>query len=389
MNILLLSCGTGGGHNAAAAAVKEALEQRGHTVEWMEPYSLLGDWRGRWVTQAVNKSYIRSVQRTPHLFGVTYQLGALYEKYLYKPFGVPSPVYGANLLMRKPFARLFAETHFDAVVVTHVYPGEILAGMRNSGMDIPPVFWVSTDYDRTAYTEETHCDYYVIAHEDLTRDYTDWGIPEEKLFPLGIPVLKSFRQNLTKQQARQQLDIPEDHSFILVSGGSVGSGKLLETVTLLAGRYRVNDRVSIIAVCGHNLWLYRRLRKVFGDNVLMLGHTDRMAEYMAAADLIIAKPGGLSTTEAAVIGRPLIFISPIPGGPEKANIRFFTHRNMARYAKNIGLDLLPLIDTFKDPAYCHYLASRQKAVIHADAADQIARLVEERAGDSSRTRTSR
>lgn len=376
MKILLLSCATGGGHNSAAAAMKEALEQRGHTVTWMEPYTLLDGWCGRWLTNAINKGYTRLILKAPYLFGVTYQIGVLYEKLLYRPFGVPSPVYWANLPMQKPFARLFAETHYDAAVVTHLFPGEILAGMRNSGWKIPPVFWVSTDYNRTAYTEETNCDYYVIAHEDLTREYTDWGIPEEKIYPLGVPVKEVFRKPMSKQEARQRLGIPQDNHFILVSGGSVGSGRLLETVTQLENHYKENDRVSIIAVCGTNSWLYQQLKKLYGNKVIMLGHTDRMAEYMAASDLIISKPGGLSTTEAAVVGRPLIFVSPIPGGPEKTNIRFFTRHNLARYARNIGEDLLPLIDSFKDPANCDSLTAQQKAVIRADAADRIAELIE-------------
>ena len=57
---------------------------------------------------------------------------------------------------------------------------------------------------------------------------------------------------------------------------------------------------KIVVVCGNNRELYDRLKKRYGRQIIVVGHTDCMADYMRACDLYITKPGGLSSTEAAV-----------------------------------------------------------------------------------------
>ena len=76
MEALILSCGTGGGHNSAALAIKEEMEQRGHRVTMMNPYSLGGHGTDR----LVNQAYVRLVQKAPKIFGFVYQLGNLYRR---------------------------------------------------------------------------------------------------------------------------------------------------------------------------------------------------------------------------------------------------------------------------------------------------------------------
>ena len=92
MEALILSCSTGGGHNAAAAAVKGELEKRGHHVTMMDPYELVS----RKLAEEIGALYVRMVQRMPRMFGVVYSLGSVVRRVPGK-----SPVYYANIRVAK------------------------------------------------------------------------------------------------------------------------------------------------------------------------------------------------------------------------------------------------------------------------------------------------
>lgn len=380
MKILILSNGTGGGHNTAAAALKTAFEARGHKVDLMDPFSLKGKVSGKLTSSLINNTYIKSVQKVPKLFALTIGLGELYRE-LFRNTSVHSPVYYVNFDMHKKLDRLFKKKHYDAVVMTHLYPGEMLAGMRAKGYSTPMTFWISTDYNCIPFTEEADSDYYVTASPELTREYTDWGIPREKICPLGIPVKPDCNEEKTKEQAKKDLGLDPDKKYILIAGGSVGSGKLMEAVTLLAGKFLLNDDVRIVAICGDNKMLYKQMKKLYAGKVIMHRRTTHMADYMRAADIVISKPGGLSSTEAAVIGTPLIFISPIPGGPERPNIRFFCDHGMALYAQKLTRELIPAINELKSADALEEMIRRQHQHVNSHAAEDIVKLVEEKTGN--------
>ena len=167
MEALILSCSTGGGHNAAANAAAEALNLRGHNVRVLDPYTLVG----KHVASAVGGTYVRMVQISPTLFGVVYKLGDTYRK-----LPIKSPVYAVNRHMAKRLARYFAENKTDVVLCTHVFPAEMLSYMKNSGMNVPKIVFIATDYTCIPFTEETNCDYYATPSPDLNDEYIRCGV---------------------------------------------------------------------------------------------------------------------------------------------------------------------------------------------------------------------
>ena len=125
MDALIFSCGTGGGHNSAANAVKQELLRRGHRVTMLDPYSLSNTRVG----SLINQSYINLVKKAPRLFGLVYQLGNLYRR-----LPVHSPVYHINHRMALPVQRFLEEGNFDLIIMPHIFPGEILTNMRDHGI---------------------------------------------------------------------------------------------------------------------------------------------------------------------------------------------------------------------------------------------------------------
>lgn len=367
MEALILTCSTGGGHNAAAYALAEALSDRGHGVKVMDPYTLVGER----LAKAVGGTYVRAVQISPRLFGIIYKIGDTYRR-----LPIKSPVYIVNGRLAKRLDAYFKENKTDVVLCTHVFPAEMLTYMRNNGMKTPKVIFVSTDYTCIPFTEETCCDYYIVPSRDLNDEYIRRGIPEEKIILSGIPVRKAFREGPSKENARKALGMDPDSEYLILSGGSMGAGKLRIALRVMAPHLEPEDK-RVIVLCGNNSDLYDSLNEKYGENkrIELLKSTQDMPTYVRACDIFIGKPGGLSSTEAAAARVPTVFISPIPGC-ETYNCNFFTRRGMSLAVKDVRHELLPAIRKLEDAEAIKKMSRQQAKYISGIAAEEIANLCE-------------
>ena len=367
MEALILTCSTGGGHNAAASAAAEALIQRGWNVKVMDPYSLVGEY----LAKAVGGTYVRMVQISPSLFGVVYKLGDTYRK-----LPIKSPVYRINGHMAKRLDRYFRENSTDVVMCTHVFPAEMLTYMKRHGMTVPKSVFIATDYTCVPFTEETDLDYYAVPSQDLNDEYIRMGVPEEKLNVCGIPVKRAFREGISRAEARKTLGLDPYSEYIILSGGSMGAGKLRTAIRVLEPYLETEDK-RLIVLCGNNGGLFASLSDHYGnsDRIALLPSTGDMPTYLRACDIFIGKPGGLSSTECASARVPTIFISPIPGC-ETCNSRFFVGRGMALSVKNIRRKLIPAIRKLENDATAAKMRRQQEKYISGAGAENLADLCE-------------
>lgn len=368
MEALILSCSTGGGHNAAAYALQEALTLRGHHATVLDPYSLIGER----VAKAVGGTYIKMVQVSPRLFGVVYKLG---DSYRHLP--VKSPVYAVNGYLAKYLGEYFSAHKTDVVLCTHVFSAEMITYMRNKGMTVPKSIFVATDYTCVPFTEETNCDYFIAPSQDLNDEYLRCGIPDGKIISGGIPVKKAFRDGPTKEEAKAALGMEQRSHYILLTGGSIGVGKLQTAIRVLRPILTPEDK-RLIVLCGNNAQLYTMLKDKYAqsDRIEILRSTNDMPTYLHACDLFIGKPGGLSSTECAAARVPTIFISPIPGC-ETQNSRFFGRRGMALTVKNVRRELLRAVRKLESEDEVAKMRAQQEKYISGMGAERIADLCEE------------
>ena len=367
MDALILSCGTGGGHDSAARAIQAELSARGHRVEMLNPYTL----KEGSMAAVVDYAYIRLVQKSPAAFGAVYYLGNLYRR-----LPIHSPVYLLNGSMVPYLERYLAENAFDAVIMTHLYPAEIMTKIKRKGSCVPKTVFIATDYACIPFTEETDCDYYIIPAKELTDDFVRRGIPKEKLYPLGIPVQAPFSTPQDKSAAKVSLGLDQNRKYIVVAGGSIGAGHVTQIIGLLLEHYS-RDKVELIVICGNNHDLFEKASAAYGDRCTVLSHTTKMAEYLKACDLFISKPGGLSSTEAAVSGTALIHISPIPGC-ETLNMRFFDRYGMCVAVSSPKRQLTSACDMLMSETLKNSLKNNQQSTIHSTAAKDICDLLEEK-----------
>lgn len=367
MEALILTCGTGGGHSAAAEAVREELECRGHAATVLNPYTLRGGRRAK----QIDNAYISLVQTVPRMFGFIYALGELYRQLPWR-----SPVYFLNRKAAERLGQYLRKHPADVVIATHIFPAEILAQMKVLDMAPPKTIFIATDYTCIPFTEETDCDAYVIPAQDLAEDYRRRGIAREKLFPLGIPVRRAFTCPPSQEDARKALGLDPDKRYLLIAGGSIGAGGLKRTLRRFY-RQRGAD-TEIIVICGHNRKLYQKLNRKYGREITVLQHTDRMALYLRACDLYLTKPGGLCSTEAAVMGVHLIHFPPIPGCETK-NAHFFHAHGMSLRFGGKRWEATEILSRMDDGALWSTITAHQRETIPANAAAGIRALAEEMA----------
>lgn len=367
MDALILSCGTGGGHNSAAQAIQEELTARGHHAVMLNPYTLKSDQ----LAKAIDNIYIELVQKAPHVFGVVYNLGQLVRRL---PF--PSPVYYANKLMAPIMQKYLNENKFDIIIMTHIFPGQILTSLKKHGSKLPPTVFIATDYTCIPFTEELDCDAYVIPSEKLRKEFEKRGIPGEKIYPFGIPVKDDFETPMSRKRAAKMLGLDYKKHYILVSGGSIGAGNIKAVLKTLCKVCKKDPNIHIIAICGSRSELASKLHKKYGDKVTIIGHTDQMAAYLSICDLYLTKPGGLSSTEAAVFGIPLVHITPIPGCESK-NQRFFSKNGMSLSVKKPKRKLRRAVRKTKDESFCNSMILHQRKTIPNTAAASICDFAEQ------------
>lgn len=366
MKVLILSCDTGEGHNSAAAAVAVALTRRGVENELFDPISLAGKRAERFVSGA----YTTIMKKAPSAFNALYRAGDIYSS-----TGITSPVYHANARYAEALRAYIEENGFESVVCTHLYPMEAMTAIKRAGGFSVPAYGVLTDYTCIPFFAETELDGYFIPHEDLRAELVAKGIPSERIFATGIPVHEKFTQPMEKSAARNYLAIAQRQEVYLVMSGGIGvgnAGALCDEILTQRGE----GAYTVFVLVGRNSDLKASLDEKYAGNahVRTVTFTEKVNVYMNAADVMISKPGGLTSTEAAVAQVPFVQLL-VYTGCEGKNIEFFSSRGLSVRAENAADAAAKAIDlaTHEDKAAAMRAAQREN--IAPDAAEKIAERV--------------
>ena len=360
--VLILSCGTGGGHNTAAKAIQEEFLARNIKTDFKEYLEII-DTK---LKDEINNLYIKSTNRNGKLFKKVYSLGKIYEK-----TKLTSPVYFLNSLNKEKLYRYIKDNKYDFVITTHLFAAQALTAVKKEHHI--HFMQVATDYVSIPFWEETNPDYFIIPSKELEDDFIAKGIKKRKLVALGIPVKKQFREKYNKEKIKKQLNLAIDKKYILILNGSMGFGNVKEISKRLLEN--IEDVIFIIS-CGNNDKLFKILKNEYKDNkrIIVLPYTNQLSKYMASSDIILSKPGGLTTTEIATMRKPLIHIMPIPGC-ENYNAKFFTERQMSIKCDNIDEVINNTKKLIKDKTLQKEMVENQKKYISVDTCEKIVEIV--------------
>lgn len=334
MKILILSASTGEGHNSSAKAILSAMQKQGIDAEMRD---LIGIASER-ASKRVSKTYVKSTEGH-NMFSKIYAFAQWVSENLNQ--GRRSPIYLLNSLYWRKIYRFIEAGHYDAVISVHLFAAEVLTAVKRRGKLRIPSFFVMTDYTLHAFLNDTDLDYYIIPHEDLIPVYTRQGFKFDHIFPIGIPVdVEKFNNRLPQAEAREQianslgikLKKDEGHWYLVMSG-SMGFGNMGLLMKEFVKRIGKNDRV--LCVCGRNERNLHTVQRNFAkeNRVVPIGYTDQVSLLMDACDVVLSKPGGITTTETIIKNIPLIHTAPIPG-IESENAEFCHERNMSFYSNS-------------------------------------------------------
>jgi processive 1,2-diacylglycerol beta-glucosyltransferase len=183
-----------------------------------------------------------------------------------------------------------------------------------------------TDFEAHALWMNSCVDLYCVAAEETKARLVARGAVTDKVVPTGIPIAAKFSLKPGPRTTRQSLGLRDDQPVLLVLSGGFGMGPVAE---ILAELDKIPQPLQIVVVTGRNEELRRELAAQTRKHPThVLGFSSNMHELMAVASLIITKPGGLTTSEALALGRPLFILNPIPG-QEAANSDFLLERGAA------------------------------------------------------------
>ncbi|MBE6958689.1 MAG: glycosyltransferase, partial [Ruminococcaceae bacterium] len=235
--------------------------------------------------------------------------------------------------------------------------------------------FVGTDYTCSPGTARSELDYYFIPAESLKEEFIEQGVAAQKIVVSGIPVRKEFYTQGDKAKAKRKLGIDPHHTHLLMMCGSMGCGPLRKLTELLS--VGMDESMELSIICGTNEKLYKELSAEYAgwSNIHIHGFQKDISLFMDSADLYLTKPGGLSTTEAAVKNLPMVFIDAV-AGCEEYNLNYFVFLGGAATADSTE-DLARLcLDLLKDKAGLSQMEKALQKLPHANAAQQICRTMQ-------------
>lgn len=367
--LLIVSASIGGGHVAAARALGEAATEAG-----LEPQQIdLLSYTAPGFRRLYRQTYFDLVRTAPDFVDwVGKRLDRRPREQRTRQERVMSRL---TELISRSLVRLVRARSPDLIVHTHFLPPAIVRAER---FDIPEAV-VVTDYAAHNLWLQPGVGRYFVATEEIAAHLQGVGVESDRVRVSGIPISSRFRTLEPKRDARRSLGLaPERDVLLLMVSG-------LEPTTLRNLLLWLQDLkwpLTVFVICGRSAELIAVAeRELLGYSglitFLVLGFVEDIPRYMSAADLLVGKPGGLTTSEALAASLPFGVVSPYPL-QEEANANFLLERGVGFRLEPLTIAPFKLGHFFRDAKVREAMQRRAHALARpAAAADVIASLLDE------------
>ena len=388
MRALIATVTAGGGHVAAAAALEEAWRalRPDDVVERVDLIKFFSPLHKKMYADG----YVQLVERAPELWGLLF--GKTDNLKVARRLSKLRRAFPSN--SRKKFTDLLKRFKPDAVLCTHYAPLETLGLLKTSAGGVPRrpnlmekmgtritrpsesfkqpfVVSVVTDFEAHALWMDACVDLYCVAAEETKARLIARGAPPGNAVATGIPIAAKFSAKPDARAVRKTLGLRDDLPVLLVLSGGFGMGPVAEIVAELD---KVPQPFQTVVVTGRNEGLRRELAaQTRRHPTHVLGFATNMHELMAVAGLILTKPGGLTSSEALALGKPLFILNPIPG-QEAANSDFLLERGAAAKVNRVE-DLPFRIEQLLGSKKLAEMAKAAKALGRPQSAQTVCREV--------------
>jgi processive 1,2-diacylglycerol beta-glucosyltransferase len=366
--ILVLSASVGAGHLRAAQAVELALRELAPDAE-VKNVDVLTLTNAAF-RKVYGQAYLDLVNKAPHVLGYFYDL-------LDKPRRPKSTRDRLRLAAEKLNLRKFCELieceAWDVVVNTHFLPAEIIASLRRGRKLSLPQVTATTDFETHRLWVNTPTDHYTTATEEGAAYLAHWGVPADDVSVTGIPIHPLFSRPKDRGECLRKHGLKGDRPVVLQLAGGFGVGPIEQ---LYRSVLSVQTPVEVVVVAGRNEHARRQVESIevpARHRAKVLGFTDQMDELMAAADVVVSKPGGLTTSEVLARGAAMVIVNPIPG-QESRNSDYLLENGAAIKVNNAATLPMKLERLLSDPKRLETIKSNARRIAKPQAAFDVAKI---------------
>jgi len=366
--VLILSAGSGQGHNQAARALEKAAINHVPSDNVRMLDSL--DYTTESFKAIYSRYYIDTVKNAPTLWGWAFDW---------------TDVPWRNQNMREWFERINAQPLVneimsfkpDIIINTHFVPAAVTSNLSRHGKLNAHNSIVVTDFYAHATWLVRQFHRYFVAHEEERQQLSSYNIPLERISVSGIPVDPHFSEKKDPAQVRVQLGLVPDLPVVLLAAGAFG---VVPIDSILTPVLRIREKCQVVILCGRNRKLQNTVRKYIKNQAVtyprltVLGYTDEIHNWMAAADLFITKPGGLTTAESIAMGLPLILTNPIPG-QEVSNAMYLLEHGAAVMPTSPATVAYKIEKFLRNPDYLMRIKTAAAKIGRPNAADSIIKTI--------------
>ncbi|WP_377520259.1 glycosyltransferase [Priestia megaterium] len=322
--ILILTGNYGDGHIQVAQALHEAIQIRFPTLE-----PVIFDFM-EWVHPVSNHIsrflYFQGVKKFPHLYG-----------YIYQKTRRANPL---SNMMKKIFStglgsmlKLLEEVQPTVVVSTFPLAAAVMSKLKSNGLTNIPTITTITDHTDHSCWVYPYTDQYIVGSNIVRHSLINLGVEENRISHTGIPIRQQFSQSFQREEIFEKYDLDSHLPTVLVMGG--GCGLIGNGSSIIQKLDVLQQPIQLIIICGHNEKLRMQLEEKLTDSkhrIHITGYINCIHELMTVSDLMITKPGGVTTFEAIAMELPLLLYKPIPG-QEQDNEKFLVQSGVAIRAK--------------------------------------------------------
>jgi len=365
VRILILHASAGAGHKRAAQAMEKGFNAVHKDAE-VKVCDIL-DFTAPVFRKTYAEGYLDVVRTAPELWGYMY---AQSDRQATDPMRRKVRSF-FNKINTITFAKFYREYAPDIVVCTHFMPLELVSTRLRKGKTDASLFCTVTDFAVHSLwmLEEVSC--YYVATEEAKRQLLRRGQPGDRISVSGIPIDPVFAGSMSMEAARKQLKVNVRQPVVLVLSGGFGVGPAVELIKAVGG---AGVDCRLIVVAGSNKDLKERAEgaaKGLKVPVTVLGFVNNIHELMDAADIVISKPGGLTTSEVLAKGKPMIVIDPIPG-QEQRNCEFLLEAGAAARLFDIEDAGYKIKGLLSDKGRLRSMSQNAMRIGHPNAAVDIA-----------------
>ena len=327
--VIIFYASYGGGHLSAARSIKEYIETNYNNIEIQLIDCMY--YVNKLFDKVTTTAYAEMAKKIPQTWGKVYwhaQSG---------PIAQISTT--SNKLLSKKLNKLLQDFNPELIISTHPFASTMCAYLKKQGKLNSKIATVLTDYapHEQWLVFNEYVDYYFVSHEEMKKQLNKAGIPKDKIYPTGIPLSNKFLLKYDKAQILKNFGLsPNKKTVLFFGGGEYGLGKN-QTIKIFKSFIKCHENLQLVAISGKNQKMkesFENLVSELGkqDSVKILEYTDKVPQLMSISDLVVTKPGGLTTTESLASGLPIVVINPIPG-QEEENATYLEKNKVAIWIK--------------------------------------------------------